>query len=192
MLYGRLLDALGRLDEGLAMKMRALERDPSSPLVHQAVALLYWNQRRFEDTIVWAMKTLELDPRHLIAREHLAAAYWAMGDFDRHMAENVTHAESHGVPAEFVDRLKQVYAVSGRPGVVRWVLETQAENLPAFQRALFHGELGDLDEALRCLGQAIDAHEPCLVEIAVAPQWDPLRADPRFQQCLVRMGLDAA
>ena len=27
---------------------------------------------------------------------------------------------------------------------------------------------------------------------AVAPQWDPLRADPRFQQCLVRMGLDAA
>ena len=191
-LYGRLLDALGRLDEGLAMKMRALERDPSSPLVHQAVALSYWNQRRFEDTIVWAMKTLELDPRHLIAREHLAAAYWAMGDFDRHMAENITHAESHGVPAEFVDRLKQVYAVSGRPGVVRWVLETQAENLLAFQRALFHGELGNLDEALRCLGEAIDAHEPCLVEIAVAPQWDPLRADPRFQQCLVRMGLDAA
>ena len=191
-LYGRLLEALGRLDEGLAMKMRALERDPSSPFVHLAISLSFWNQRRFEDTIAWANKTLELDPRHLVAREHLAGAYWAMGDLDRHMAESLTHAETHGVPAEFLDRLKRVYADGGRPGVLRWVLETQAGNLPAFQRALFHGELGELDEAFRHLEQAIEAHEPNLVEIGVAPQWDPLRADSRFQRCLARIGLDAA
>jgi hypothetical protein len=64
--------------------------------------------------------------------------------------------------------------------------------LPAFQRALFHGELGNVDEAFRHLDQAIDAYEPCLVEIAVAPQWDSLRAHPRFQQCLARLGLSAA
>ena len=174
------------------MKMRALERDPSSPFVHQAISLSYWNQRRFEDTIVWTTKTLELDPRHLVAREHLAGAYWAMGDLDRHMAENIRHAESHGAPAEFLDCVKRVYAADGRPGVVRWVLETQKDTLPAFQRAILHGELGNLDEALRYLEQAIDAHEPCLVEIGVAPQWDPLRAHPRFQQCLARMGLPAA
>lgn len=191
-LYGRLLDSLGRLDEGLAMKMRALERDPSSPFVHQAISLSYWNQRRFEDTIVWATKTLELDPRHLVAREHLAGAYWAMGDLDRHMAESIRHAESHGAPAEFLDCAKRVYAAGGRPGIVRWVLETQKDTLPAFQRAILHGELGNLDEALRYLELAIDAREPCLVEIGVAPQWDPLRAHPRFQQCLARMGLPAA
>jgi hypothetical protein len=28
-----------------------------------------------------------------------------------------------------------------------------------------------------------------MVHLAVAPQWDSLRADPRFNQCLVRMGL---
>lgn len=141
--------------------------------------------------VVWATKTLELDPRHLVAREHLAGAYWAMGDYDQHIAESVKHAESHGVQAEFLDRLKGVYAAAGRPGVVRWVLDTQTDTPPAFQRALLYGELGDLDEALRYLEQAIDAHEPCLVEIGVAPQWDPLRADPRFQRCLVRMGLGA-
>ena len=96
------------------------------------------------------------------------------------------------MPVEFLERIKQVYAVGGRPVVVRWALDTQAENLPAFQRAIFHGELGNLDEAFSCLRQAINAHEPCLVEIAVAPQWNPLRADPPFQQRLVRMGLDAA
>lgn len=191
-LYGRLLDALGRLDEGLAMKMRALERDPSSPFVHQAISLSFWNQRRFEDTIAWATKTLELDPRHLVAREHLAGAYWAMGDFDRHMDENVRHAESHGVAAEFLDQLKRVYAAGGRPAVVRWVLDTQTDNMPAFQRALLLSELGELDEALRQLDRAIDAHEPCLVELAVAPQWDHLRRHPRFNDCLARMGLAAA
>jgi DNA-binding winged helix-turn-helix (wHTH) protein/Flp pilus assembly protein TadD len=191
LLYGRLLDALGRLDEGLAMKVRALERDPSSPLVHLSISMSYWNQRRFEDAIAWATKTLELDPRHLVAREHLAGAYWALGDMERHMAESIRHAESHGVPAEFLDQVKRVYEAGGRPGVLQWVLDTQADQMPAFQRALFHAELGNLDEALRCLDQAIDAHEPCLVEIGVAPQWDSLRAHPRFHQCLARMGLNA-
>ncbi len=112
-LYGRLLDAQGRLDDGLAMKLRALETDPFSPSVHLAIALSYWNQRRYEDAIRWANKTLEIDPDHGLAREFLAGAYWAMGDFDRHMAESLRHAEAHGVPeAALSARLKAATRVS--------------------------------------------------------------------------------
>jgi len=190
-LYGRLLDALGRLQEGLEMKMRALERDPLSPLVHQAISMSYWHQRRYEESIRWANKTLELDAGHLVAREHLAGAYWALGDFDRYMVENVKHAESFGVAAEVLDPIKQAYARGGRTGLIRWLLQTQGTNLPAIQLALFHGELGDLDAAMRHLVRAIDSHEPCLVDLAVAPQWDRLRESPQFQVCLARMGLSA-
>ena len=49
LLYGRLLEALGYLDEGLAAKQRVLERDPSSATVHLQIALSYWNQRRYDD-----------------------------------------------------------------------------------------------------------------------------------------------
>jgi tetratricopeptide (TPR) repeat protein len=190
-LYGRLLDALGRLQDGLEMKLRALERDPFSPFVHQAISMSYWNQRRYEDSVAWANKTLELDPRHLVAREHLAGAYWAMGDFDRHMAENVKHAQAHGVATEALEAIKQLYAGGGRTGVVRWILETQASHLPAIQLALLHGELGDMDAAMAHLQRAIESHEPCLVDLAVAPQWDALRTDTRFHGCLERMGLRA-
>jgi hypothetical protein len=31
-----------------------------------------------------------------------------------------------------------------------------------------------------------------LVHLAVAPQWDSLRADPRFNECLARMNLRPA
>lgn len=72
LLYGRLLEALGRLQDGLAMKLRALERDPKSPLVHLQIALSYWNQRNYPAVVEWAGKTLELDPRHPHAREFLA------------------------------------------------------------------------------------------------------------------------
>ena len=190
-LYGRVLETQGRLAEGLEMKRRALEREPSSPFVHQAIALSYWHQRRYDEMIVWANRTLALDPAHLAAREHLAGAYWAMGDFDRHMEENITHAAHYGVPASTFDDMRRAYDTGGRAAVVRWVLDTSAGTLPSMQLALLHGELADMDTAMAALNRAIDARDPCLVDLAVGPQWDRLRADPRFDQCLARVGLSS-
>jgi tetratricopeptide (TPR) repeat protein len=192
MLLGRLLEAQGRFDEGLQVKLAALERDPFSPSVHLGIALSYWHQRRFDESLRWANKTLELDPTHALAREFLAGAYWALGDFDRHMAENLTHAAQHGVPPEALDTLRRAYEAGGRAGVIRLALSQAARQpgaMPDFQLALMHGELGDLDAALPCLERAIDARDPCLVDLAVAPQWDALRGDARFAQCLAKMGL---
>jgi DNA-binding winged helix-turn-helix (wHTH) protein/tetratricopeptide (TPR) repeat protein len=110
LLYGQLLDALGRLDEGLEAKLRVLERDPFSPLVHLQISLSYWNQRRYDDAIEWANKALELDPLHPHAREHLAAAYLKKGDVDQYLAENLKHAELHGAPPGALEHLKLVWA----------------------------------------------------------------------------------
>jgi DNA-binding winged helix-turn-helix (wHTH) protein/Tfp pilus assembly protein PilF len=191
-LYGRLLETQGKLTEGLAMKLRALETDPFSPSVHLAIALSYWNQRRFEDATRWANKTLELDAGHGLAREFLAGAYWAMGDFDRHMAEGLTHAAAHGVPASALDELGRTYAAGGRAAVVRLTLQQAAQHsggFPDIQCALLHAELGDLDSALPHLEKAIDARDPCLVDLAVSPQWDAFRGDARFERCLLGMRL---
>jgi len=192
LLYGHLLDTQGRLDDGLAMKLMALETDPFSPSVHLAIALSCWNQRRYDEMIRWASKTLDLDPGHGLAREFLAGAYWKLGDFDRHMEENLKHAANHGVPPEALEPMRRAYAESGRAGVVRLALDHAASHprgFPDAQLALFYGELGDLDAALRHLERAIEARDPCLVDLAVAPQWDLLRADPRFALCLTGMGL---
>jgi DNA-binding winged helix-turn-helix (wHTH) protein len=100
LLYGRLLEALGEVDRGLEMKLRALERDPHSPLVHLQIAMAHWHRRRYDETIAWATRALDIDERHLLAREFLAGAYWAMGDFDRHMEENLRHAAHYGVDGQ--------------------------------------------------------------------------------------------
>ncbi len=193
LIYGRLLDALGRPQEALAMKLRAFERDPFSPLVHVQVALSYWNQRQYDLAIDWANRALEIDPRHLLAREFLAGAYLIKGDFDRYLAESIRHAESYGVAAEALEPLKQSYASGGRAGVARFGLEQlrRNPNAPAFQIALISAECGDRDAAFLHLDRAILSRDPSLVDLAVAPQWDCLRDDPRFEERVVAMGLRA-
>jgi hypothetical protein len=48
---------------------------------------------------------------------------------------------------------------------------------------------GNLDAAFEHLQHLIDARDPALVHLAVAPGLDSLRADPRFNECLARMKL---
>jgi len=159
--YGGLMEALGDLRRGLQLKLQGLECDPTSALAHVLIAVSFWNQRRYDDVIVWVNKALDRDPRHLFARELLAGAYWKMGDLERAHTEELKLAKAR-VPNE--------------------------ETLAAL-KAVRYAEAGDLDAAFEHLQRAIDARDPALVHLAVAPQWDSLRADPRFNQCLVRMKL---
>ena len=88
------MEALGELDRGLQLKLRALECDQTSALAHVAVAVSFWNQRRYDDVIVWVNKTLDRDPKHLFARGLLVSAYWKKGDFERQLTEDLRRGEA--------------------------------------------------------------------------------------------------
>jgi DNA-binding winged helix-turn-helix (wHTH) protein/tetratricopeptide (TPR) repeat protein len=189
-LYGRLMEALGRLEEGLGMKMRALERDPFSPLVRLQISQSYWKQRRYDEALLWSKKTLDADPRHLLAREFLAGIYWKTGDFDGYMAENIRQAETFGAPAEALEPLKQAWSAGGRHSVMQYMLRNaESHGASDIHLAVLYGETGDLNSAFARLATAIESRDPCLVDLAVAPQWDSLRDDPRFRRCLAAIGL---
>jgi tetratricopeptide (TPR) repeat protein len=190
--YGRLLDAVGRHNEALRVKQKALERDPFSPAVHLEVSLSYWVQRRYDETIQWANRTLALDPDHLFAGEIIAAVHWMRAEYERYVQQVIRHAEHFGAPAGLIDAIKDAYA-SGGPGtllkgmIAR--LESMGSSAPAVPLAIFYGQSGDLDAAFRHLGRALEDRDPALVLLGVAPNWDPLRVDLRFRDCLARMGL---
>jgi DNA-binding winged helix-turn-helix (wHTH) protein/Tfp pilus assembly protein PilF len=192
LLYGRLLETRGDLAGGLAAKQRALEQAPSSSLVHLQIALSFWNQRRYHDMILWANRALTLDPNHLLAREYIVGAYWKLGDFDRQMDEGLKHARSFGVPEETLAALAAAYRAGGRLAVLRMTIESTSKaprGVASTQLALLYGETGQMDEAFANLNDAIEHRDPCLVHLAVSPQWDVLRQDARFDACLARLGL---
>jgi hypothetical protein len=59
----------------------------------------------------------------------------------------------------------------------------------AFFRAALYGAADRLDEAFDCLDQAIAYRDPALVHLAVAPEWDSMRGDPRVAERLRSMAL---
>jgi tetratricopeptide (TPR) repeat protein len=197
--YGSLMEALGRPNQGLRFKQQALERDPRSPLVLVQIASSYWHQRQYDDAIRWANKALEVEPRHLLAGEFLAGAYLQQGDIDRFLAENLRRAEVFGVSVDgmarlrhLCDEMKGAYGKTGPRGLARYMLEQMPHvegSSASVQRAVLCAGSGDLDSAFEYLDIAIDGHDPALVHLAVAPQWDGLRIDPRFNQRLARMKL---
>ena len=92
--YGGLMEALGDLERGFHLKLQGLECDSTSALAHVLIAVSCWNQRRYDDVIVWANKALDRDPRHLFAREPLAGAYWKIGEFDSLSSEDLKRVEA--------------------------------------------------------------------------------------------------
>jgi serine/threonine protein kinase/Tfp pilus assembly protein PilF len=157
--YGILMEALGDLERGLSLKMQGLECDSTSVLAHLWIAVSFWNQRLYDDVIVWANKALDRDPQHPFAGELLVGAHWKMGNLER-----AGELPPHGTAQPELE----------------WLL------------VLHYAEAGDLDTAFEHLQRLIDARDPALLHLAVAPQWDSLRADPRFNECLARMNLRPA
>jgi DNA-binding winged helix-turn-helix (wHTH) protein/Tfp pilus assembly protein PilF len=202
--YGSLQEALGRLDDGLRCKQQALARDPRSPGVLVQIAISYWHQRKYDDTLVWARRALEVDPKHVLASQFIMLVYMKIGDINRLAAWTVRQAIAWGFPegrvavmTQVVADMQQVYATAGLSGVRRFMVD-QITNPQldfdillkmAFFRAILYGAAGRLDEAFDCLDQAIAYRDPALVHLAVAPDWESLRADRRFNERLKRMAL---
>ena len=202
--YGALMDALGKLDEGLHFKQQALVRNPQSPWLLAQIATSYWHQRKDDETLVWAERALDLDKTHLLAMSLVSFVHSRRGDIVDFLEENLRSAPAPVLPDEALTLLRQivaemrsVQASGGMSGVRRYMADAVNDprlefdrmlKLPS-RRAILYGDAGRLDEAFAYLDQAIDARDPALVYLAVAPHWDGLRADPRFSARLERLAL---
>jgi hypothetical protein len=65
----------------------------------------------------------------------------------------------------------------------------QRDRLGAYEIALIYTGLREHTKAFAWLEKAIENHETGLLFVKVEPLLEPLRADPRFDQLLLRVGL---
>jgi tetratricopeptide (TPR) repeat protein len=127
-------------------------------------------------------------------------AYFKTGDLERMLADELARAELLETPEATRAAMKRVhveikeaYEAGGYQEAIRCALKHAPREAgpgrTALVLAVAHAEAGDLDAAFEHLDRALDARDPGLVHLAVAPQWDALRGDPRFDQRLARMRL---
>ena len=182
-----------RFEEAVAIVGRTLERDPLSPLayIHLGWALDYLG--RDAEALEQYQKGLELAPDepelHLVRAE----LYTKRGRFDEAFPHAARADSLFGVggASNQLARLAHVYGRINRLGRARRImneLERRAERgyvspllLRFLDLALDHKE-----KLLEALEQGYEAHDTMLVYLMLW-QFDPLRADPRFQALLRRM-----
>lgn len=193
--YSLLLVARGRPDEARAAIRRARELDPLSTVMSTALARHYYFTREFDRSIEEYLTALEMDESFVTGHLGIGLAYVETGAYGNAL-DHYRRALSlaGGDQPVVLALIAHAHARAGdREAAVRILesLETRAdaEYIPPEYLALVHLGLGDRERVYHWLERAFENRSSPLAFAGVEPLLDPLRAEPRFQDLLRRIGI---
>jgi eukaryotic-like serine/threonine-protein kinase len=180
---------VGRLEDGLAQVWKAFEADPLSSYVSMAVSFALGTAGRAEESLDFAKTAVEQDPESFIGRWELSVAYDWNGQFDNALAVLETlWAESPNTWAAM--RIVPTYAKVGRVEQARAVYDQllarrDSEYVSPFALAVCASALGHHEAAMEFFGAAAEGRDSLMALMpAWVPDFEPLRADPRFGELI--------
>jgi len=193
--YAHLLSNTGRPDEAIAEIKRARELDPANPFVSSLEGQFLVHAGRSDEALITLKETIALAPGFWFPHVFAASAYTEKGMYaeaivEAHRAEELSKWQTvslayegialakWGKHAEAQAVLDKLFKLSHEQG--RWV--------PPMHFAALYNALGNTDEVITWLNKAIEQHDPKLAFLKVAPGWENLRTDRRFQDIMKRVG----
>jgi len=191
--YAHLLSNTGRHAEGLAEVKRARELDPLDLRINGLEAQFLIHAGKLDEALAFLHKTLELNPNNWFAHMFASSAYTEKGMFAEAVAEARKARELNSANSQPIAQLGYALAKSGQQAEARGLLEellrlsTQRYVSPG-NIALIYNGLGERDQTLAWLEKGYEQRDPKMVFLKVEPKWNNLRADPRFQDLLRRVG----
>lgn len=192
--YSYYLVAMGRFPEAFREAKQAQQIDPLSLSINTTLAGRYRDLRQYAQSLEQAQRTLEMDPTFVPAHIALGAVYEEQGNWQPAIAEYQKAVDLSKDSAPALASLSHAYAFSGNRAAARQSAERLQEMskqhyVSSFDMATVFAGLGDRDKAFRCLEKAYGERESQLPFLNVSRRLDPLRADPRWQDLLRRIGM---
>ena len=190
--YGESLSTRGRHDEAIAEVRRAIALDPLSPDFLTNLGFVLTNARRFDEGIEVLKRGIDSGATSTLAQLDLARAYRFAGKGDLAIAlSRQMLASDDPLGPTF---LAMSHARAGRPAEARAIVSKMEEEVRRSRHGYYlvgavYAALADRDAAFRWLEDAFTAHDTFLPWIKVDPEFDPLRADPRFDDLVRRIGI---
>jgi serine/threonine protein kinase len=141
------------------------------------------------------LQGLECDSTSALAHTLIAHSFWLQRRYDDVIVWANKALDRNSQHPVALEMLAGAYLKMGDLERASTYLRRAGEPLPGLQELSWVAqcaEAGDLDAAFERVQRLIDARDPVLIYLAVAPHWDCLRADPRFNECLARMKLQPA
>lgn len=183
--WAAFLSASGDQAGALSAIARARRIDPMCPLVRGDAGWYYYCARRFDEASSEWQRAIAIDPGQPGLHERLVRAYRHAAQPERAEAEARETLRLVGYSADGPIDLRGFLA-----GTARWLETAPAPGPDALERrAGLYASVGDRAAALDALEAAGQARSRFLVKhLAADPDLDPLRAEPRFQALLRRVG----
>lgn len=198
-LYAMYLKIVGDLDGAAEETETALRLDPLSLPINHALAQVYFVTRRLDEARAQLQRTLELDPDFRAAVETRGWVDMHEGRYEEALGAFQSIVDRTGDPFKVIPHRAYALAALGRVREARAMgrlLEARREEHPELNLdidfALLHLALGDRTAMFEHLRRAVDRRLGALVFMARSPIWDPIKADPRFDDLMDRIGLPAA
>jgi len=192
-IYARYLDSMGRFEEATREHRIARELDPLDLVLIYDLGDHFGVSREYDRAIVEYRLVLGMDPNFIGAHRGLALAYEGKGMEKESISEWEQEAMLAGTP-EVAEGIKIAFARGGYKGALKARLTYDQHrrsegSYVSFSRfARTYAALGEKDLAVQALEKAFAEREP-MAWLNVDPEWDPIRADPRFQDLVRRAGL---
>jgi serine/threonine protein kinase/Tfp pilus assembly protein PilF len=183
-----------RLDEAIAGTIKALARDPLSPLFQFRLGYWYQFTRQWDRAIEQYHYALEVDPQHLGAHYGLGVIYIQTGKFDEAFRTIEKCTKIFGHLPGILAILSCVHASTGELGEARRLLvELQDLAQKTYVQPLIFANiylfLKEIDKCFDWLEKAIDEGDSQIIHLGVNPVFDPLRSHPRYHALLRKMNL---
>ena len=191
--YGEYLAFQGRFDEAFREMERARQLDPLSLIIGTDNCVILYYARQYDRSIAQCQAVLQMEPT--FPRAYDPAPYVEKGLYADAIAHVRQYQRTPGVDPVWTQcLLAYVYGRSGQSAEAERALEElkQLSRKSKVDPQIFllaYVGMGKKDEALTYLEKAYAAHSISLTNLKVAPAYDSLRSEPRFQDVLRRMGL---
>jgi DNA-binding winged helix-turn-helix (wHTH) protein/TolB-like protein/tetratricopeptide (TPR) repeat protein len=187
--YANFLSSLGRHDEAIKEVEKAVQINPVAPYILTLHVEAYVLAHRFDEAIALGKKYFELIPNDPQIVNALMVSYLRKDAFAEAEALLPRFLEIN--PNSVVSKAA-VYLKTGKHAegekILRERLATYKEGDNCFQFAFVTAMLGDKEKTLEFLEKAVQQREQAAVLLAVAPNFDNLHSEPRFQELLRRVG----
>lgn len=190
---------LGSHDLAAEHLQKALEIDPLSLVINRNLGLAYLWARQYEKAIAQFEKTLAIVPGDFFSHFFIAGIYNVPGQYDRFVHHVQSYLTAAGVPdtAEIYNKAFAQKSIdkSSLRNYIKGILKIATESdHPLLNRlvskALLFNRLGDTENAFVMLEKAAAMHDPLCILSIRNPEFDNLRADPRFLELLKKLNLD--
>lgn len=192
--YAHLLLTTGRYKNALAEIKLAIELDPLSLGNNAQEGQILFFAKEYDNALDRLQKTIDLDPNFWLSHLFLSRVYTEKGMHSEAVAEAKKAAELSGNSQSEAYRayaLAKWGKVSEAHVILNELLKLQEGTyVPSYNVALAYNAVGEREKALDYLEKGFAERDVRMVFLKVEPQWDSLRAEPRFIQLIKRIRLE--